>query len=287
MRTESEILNLILTLARQDERIRAVGMNGSRVNVNAPADKLRDFDIVYFASDVASFLGDESWLAPFGERLITQKPDEMVLFPHPSTGCFAYLMLFADGNRIDLTLVPLQDFTRHYQDDHLFRLLLDKDGLPVELPEPSDADYWLKQPSCCMLDDCCNEFWWVSTYVAKGLWRGEFPYAARHLEIVRNQLLTMLSWKVGTRLGFNFSIGKDFKYLKRYLEATEWQALLATYRLGSEAECWQALFAAQSLFTVRSQQVAAALGFPLPTYSARVAPFNQSLFMEWETWQGV
>jgi len=35
MRTEQEMFNLILNIAKNDERIRAVYMNGSRTNPNA------------------------------------------------------------------------------------------------------------------------------------------------------------------------------------------------------------------------------------------------------------
>ena len=47
MRSEQEILDLIVNTARDDERIRAVIMNGSRVNPNAPRDVFQDFDVVY------------------------------------------------------------------------------------------------------------------------------------------------------------------------------------------------------------------------------------------------
>jgi aminoglycoside 6-adenylyltransferase len=36
MRTEREMLDLIINTARNDERVRAVIMNGSKVNPNAP-----------------------------------------------------------------------------------------------------------------------------------------------------------------------------------------------------------------------------------------------------------
>lgn len=38
MRTEKEMYDLIINTAKEDERIRAVYMNGSRTNVNAPKD---------------------------------------------------------------------------------------------------------------------------------------------------------------------------------------------------------------------------------------------------------
>ena len=73
-------------------------------------------------------------------------------------------------------------------------------------------------------DDCCNEFWMISTYIVKGICRGELPYAAYHMEaVVRPQLLTMLSWKIGTETSFDYSLGKHYKCIRRYLTGTEWR----------------------------------------------------------------
>ena len=55
MRNEKEMYDLILGIAQNDERIRAVIMNGSRANPNAPADIFQDYDIVYIVTDIASF----------------------------------------------------------------------------------------------------------------------------------------------------------------------------------------------------------------------------------------
>ena len=50
MRSEQEMFDLILNTAKEDERIRAVMMNGSRANPNAPRDCFQDYDIVYFVT---------------------------------------------------------------------------------------------------------------------------------------------------------------------------------------------------------------------------------------------
>lgn len=52
MRTEQEMLDLIITFAKQDHRIRGVLMNGSRVNPNIKKDIFQDYDIVYLVTDV-------------------------------------------------------------------------------------------------------------------------------------------------------------------------------------------------------------------------------------------
>lgn len=47
MRSEKEMFDLILDIAKGDDRIRAVYMNGSRTNQNAIPDIFQDYDIVY------------------------------------------------------------------------------------------------------------------------------------------------------------------------------------------------------------------------------------------------
>ena len=56
MRSEQEMFDLILNTAREDKRIRAVYMNGSRTNPNAPKDIFQDYDIVYVVRDTRFLL---------------------------------------------------------------------------------------------------------------------------------------------------------------------------------------------------------------------------------------
>ena len=181
MRHEKEMLDLLLNFAKNDERIRAVGMEGSRININIPKDDFQDYDISYFVTDKGSFIKCDNWLDVFGKRIIMQKPEAMSLFPAESEW-FSYLMLFCDGIKIDLTIIPVESLDTYLKHDKLIKILLDKDGLVLNPPVPTDKDYWINEPSAAFFDDCCNEFWWVSTYIAKGLLRKELLYAAWHME---------------------------------------------------------------------------------------------------------
>ncbi|UCH61257.1 MAG: aminoglycoside 6-adenylyltransferase, partial [Anaerolineales bacterium] len=70
MRSEQEMYDLIVNIARNDERIRAVILNGSRANPNAPLDFFQDFDIVYIVTELSSFKRDPEWIKCFGEIMI-------------------------------------------------------------------------------------------------------------------------------------------------------------------------------------------------------------------------
>lgn len=267
------MFDLILNFARQTPRIRVVTMNGSRANPNAPMDAFQDYDIVFVVTEMASFLADDAWLDYFGRRVMMQKPDAMELFPPDGRARFAYLMQFEDGNRIDLTLLSLEELEQYLKEDSIIRVLLDKDGRVPALPESSDVDYWIKRPTPGMFDDCCNEFWWLSTYVAKGLARNELPYAIAHLDYMRKQLMTMLSWQVGLEKGFDFSIGKQFKYLQQHVSDTTWQRLCATWNAGSPSACAEALMGVLALFREVSKDVSERFGYIYPDYDAKVSNY--------------
>ncbi|MGW9123913.1 aminoglycoside 6-adenylyltransferase [Paenibacillus chitinolyticus] len=274
MRSEQEMFDLIVKVAENDTRIRAVGLNGSRTNPNVSKDIFRDYDIVYLVTDVKSFRNDPDWVNVFGERMIMQTPDDMALFPIEPGNRFAYLMLFTDGNRIDLTLIPLEEKEMYSREDKLTVILLDKDNDLPALPPPTDENYWVQRPDAQRFADCCNEFWWVSTYVAKGLWRQEILYAIDHVNLVRAMLLKMLEWKVGMDTGFSLSIGKNGKFLKRYLDGESWKKLLSTYENGNYEQVWNALYVTGELFEPVALQVAAEFGYVYPAEEAeKIKPY--------------
>ncbi len=269
MRSEQEMYEMILDTAKTDDRIRAVLLNGSRANPNAPRDIFQDFDIVYLVTDVAPFRHNLPWIERFGELMILQLPDDMQDPPPGDDGGFAYLMQFSDGNRIDLGICPLSQAAKR-TNDSLSVLLLDKDGVVGSLDPPSERDYLPKPPSGKAFSDCCNEFWWVCPYVAKGLWREEILYA-RHMldQVVREQLMQMLAWHIGVQTGCALNPGKFGKYFQRYLEPELWQMLERTYAGAGYDDTWEALLTMGSLFERIAVLVAGNFGFDYPADDAR------------------
>lgn len=161
---------------------------------------------------VEDFTRNHKWINVFGETIITQLPDEMVIGV-TSQDSFGYLMLFTDGNRIDLTLYPVNLIQPNYWSDSLTVCWLDKDARFTNLPKPADTDYLIKAPTLKEFSDTCNEFWWVSTYVVKGLARQQIPYAKEMMEtVVRPMFMKMISWRIGTQTSFSVSFGKSGKY---------------------------------------------------------------------------
>ena len=44
-------------------------------------------------------------------------------------------------------------------------------------------------------------------------------------QIVRHELLRMISWKVGIETGFKLSVGKNYKFIERYISEDLWEKL--------------------------------------------------------------
>ena len=249
MRTEKEMFDLILQIAKQDEGIRGVYMNGSRTNVNVPKDIFQDYDVVYVVKDTKSYIENKSWIDNFGERLYMQYPDEHPDYPSDKENFYGWLMQFKDGNRIDLHVESISHAKENIINDKLCEVLLDKDNLFSHVPAATDEDYWVKRPSKEQYLCTCTEFWWCLNNVAKGLWREEIPYVQYMLNFcVRKQLEKMLSWKIGIETGFSVSVGKSAKYMCRWLEKEEWEAYLATYCGTDTEQWWSAVFKMCDLF---------------------------------------
>lgn len=282
MRTEKEMMDMILNVAIKDSRVRMVTLEGSRTNVNVKPDEYQDYDISFLVTELDSYLVNEEWLEIFGRRIIMQKPEDMELFEPDLGGWFSYLMLFEDGNRIDLTLVPLEDLDKYLAGDKLMLILLDKDNLVPDPPVPTDIEYHVKRPTVRQFDDCCNEFWWVCTYVVKGLLRKEFLFAADHFYlIVRKELIRMIAWNVGYAENFSRNLGKNQKELENTLSKEVWEQLISTYAMGSYEELWIAFEKCMQLFRDVSKEVSQKLGIMYPDYDERITKW-----IDKQNWEG-
>jgi aminoglycoside 6-adenylyltransferase len=268
MRSENEMLELILNFAKLDDRIRLVLMNGSRVDPSATHDQFCDFDIVYFVRNIKSFTKDESWIETnFGKILILQKPDDW--FSHPydyeSNQPFAYLIQFLDGNRIDLTLVDLENIGNYTSEasGEPSRILLQKDPIQGVTDYDKFDKFYVRLPNKKEFMDTCNEFYWLAPYVSKGIIRKELIYVKTIMETVQfEQLYKLLNWSVATRFKTPVRIGKFSKNLHRYLKSKDYEDLLNCFSGADFEDIWGKEINAIRLFHRHAQVVAGFMDFP-------------------------
>ena len=251
MRTEAEMLDVILKIA-ETLQVEAVAMSGSRTNQKASKDEFQDYDVVYVVENLDELIIDLSWLDQFGKRIIEQH----VLLDHRRL----YLMLFEDGNRIDLTLCPKDHIQEWVDSEANYTVLEDKMGLFMP-HSPSPQRYWADPASQIDFEKVCNEFWWVSAYVVKGIHRKQLIYATDHLYgNCQQELLKVLAWQVTADKG-TIDVGKNSKYLFQYLPAEKEKEFSNLLDFSSLDKITQSLFATIQLFHQEAQSLAHKMGF--------------------------
>ncbi len=251
MRTETEMFDLILQTAKS-LKVEAVAMSGSRTDTKAPKDEFQDYDVVYVVDDLDNLTSNLAWLDQFGTRIIEQ---------HNILGNRRlYLMLFEDGNRIDLTLCPKDHIQEWVESEADFTVLEDPKGL-FEFYSPSPQRFWTSPASQIDFEKACNEFWWVSAYVVKGIHRKQVIYATDHLYgICQQELLKVLACQVASDRG-TVDIGKNYKYLFQYLPTEKEKQFSALLDFSSLEKLTQSLFATMEFFHQEAQYLAQKMGF--------------------------
>ena len=251
MRAETEMLDLILQTAKTLQ-VKAVAMSGSRTNPKASKDEFQDYDVVYVVENLDELITDLSWLDRFGKRIIEQE----VTLGHRRL----YLMLFEDGNRIDLTLCPKEHIQEWVDSEAGFTVLEDSEHLFKPYSQNLER-YWTSPATETDFEKSCNEFWWVSAYVVKGICRKQVIYATDHLYgICQQEFLKILAWQVASNRGV-VDIGKNYKYLFNYLPTEKEKEFSDLLDFSSIDKITQSLLATMQLFHREAQRLAQKLGF--------------------------
>lgn len=261
MRTENEVLAQLLDFANSENRVRAVILNGSRVNPNVEKDLFCDYDVVFSVTDPDYYLNNQEWIQQFGELVIMQQNDGMI----GGKVKYIFLMQFKDGIRIDLNLDPVECITQTIANDSLTKVLLDKDNIIKPLPPPDDSIHYVRKPTEAEFNKVINEAWWIQTYMAKGIWRDELSLVRYMYEVImQNCIVKLLSWYVGMEHDWKVNVGKCGRWLKKHLPEPLFNEFMATYSGTAYEQIWTNLFNAGNLIGKVGTDVAQELGYKYP-----------------------
>lgn len=260
MRSEKEVINQLLSFSEDNDMVRAVLLNGSRANPNIKNDIFSDYDVKFAVTDPKYFLNNQEWIKYFGEIIIMQQNN----IHENGEEWYIFLMIFSDGIRIDLSFIKAENIC-NYLDDSLTIKLMDKDNLIRDLDLPSDKSYYTQKPTQEEFDKTINNFWWVSTYVAKGIWREELPYAKYMLDvIVRDSLTKLVAWYIGMNHNWRVNTGAAGRWFEKFLPVELWEAYRKTYAGSNYEEIWISLMEAGRLARIIGLEIATHLEFTYP-----------------------
>jgi aminoglycoside 6-adenylyltransferase len=198
-----DFLGRLVAWAGLHDLIRASLLTSTRATNPAAVDRLSDYDVILYVTDVAPFGDREHWLPALGTVLVRMSPIEARVFD----GLPGYWegVIYDDGTKADFTIAPVELLRRAVATgqvpaelDHGYQVLLDKDELAGGLLAPTFRAYLPPKPSAQRYQDVVEEFWWETTYVAKYLWRDELVAARTVLDgILRREVLQpMLEWLI-------------------------------------------------------------------------------------------
>lgn len=264
----------------QESDLRLFAMNGSRVNEKIPADKFQDYDVVFFAENIDKYLHDPAFLARFGEILIMSEPETDGLYPPDFTAGtgYIYLVQYTSGIRIDFQFRTLTQLSAYLKADTLTKVIGDKDHRIHKEIVPHDTQYWLAPPTAKLLYSSANEFAWQTCNTLKAVLRREWLSAETALDLTRNELLRKIAWTVGIDHGFRRSYGKQNTQIMNYLDPSDFQMFMKTYRTDSSEHMLDSL---EHMSWLEKKQLTALVHFlaldPIPFQQLERVPFRYLL----------
>jgi aminoglycoside 6-adenylyltransferase len=268
---EAAVLARLTAWAEREEAVRTLVLTSSRARADETADALSDYDVIVGVGDTEDFLAGGDWVRGYGEPLASWSDRHEVLGV-ATTFCG---VVYADRIKVDYSVWPQALVERVGEAPRLpddldvgYRVLLDKDGATSGWRAATYRAHVPEQPTRAAYEELVEEFWWVTTYVAKGLWRGELFFAKWVLDCDAKSgaLRRMLEWRIELDHAWTLRPGSYGRGLERLLPADVWSELAATYGGVSAEECWEALFRTTALFRRVATDVGEALGHPYPAH---------------------
>jgi aminoglycoside 6-adenylyltransferase len=164
--------------ARPD--IRALLLTSSRTRPGGPVDVLSDYDLILAVTDTFCTGWEAAWLCDYGEPMV-RWGDEGEVLGHTT---HFRSVIYQDYVKIDYSIWPdallgrvAASSTLPEGLDEGYRVLLDKDGATAGWKPPTYRAFIPARPTQAEYLALVEEFWWVSTYIAKSLWRNELVFA--------------------------------------------------------------------------------------------------------------
>jgi len=228
----------------ENNDLRLFAMNGSKINTNIPDDKFKDFDVVFFTDKVEKYKYNKSFLKRFGEILLITEPDKNEdLFPltFPEKDGYIYLVQYTNGERIDFQFQHLKRLENYLKEDSLTKIIGDKDSRIKNKPIPSDRDYWIELPAAETVTTSIEEFYWQFNNALKATLRNEFLLAQQYINLVRNELIRLMTWYTSYKDELKQSFGKANHQILEHLNEETSTLLCSTFDTQSNKDVYISL----------------------------------------------
>lgn len=268
---EDPVIERIIRWGSERSDVRATILTSSLCNPNAPVDRLSDYDVIFVVRDIHPYHFNDSWLEDFGRVLVLWR--DPIRLEHGQERFARITQYEENGLKIDFTFWPVELLLKIIAEPLLspdldigYRVLLDKDGLAVDLKPPTYRAYIPSPPTEAEFLEVIEVFFHEATYMAKHLWRDDLMPAKHQLdkEMKADQLRRMLEWRMEIDHDWSVKPGVIGRGLKPLTRPDLWAELERTYVGPGMEENWEAMFATIELMGKVGREVGQALGYIYP-----------------------
>ena len=267
MRQENEVIENILSVAKQDDAVRAI----VRTNL-VKREYIHSYEFYFIVNDTDKF-EDDVFEKTFGERILLYRADKNYPGMFPDTK--AHLMVFRDGITIVVNAIEIKAFLARYNRENVyenvwigdtFKVILDKDNVLPEVERMEETQtLFAGKPSEEEFLGTCNEFFWVLKTFSEYALRKELPAAMFYLnDPVRGMLNKMIRWHIYLKQGKPVDMGVLDANMEKLLEEEIFLLYKKTYPTAEPEQLWKAFDSAVELWHRTAVSVAGKCGFAYP-----------------------
>lgn len=266
---EKEVVDGLVAWGTAHPLIRAMVLTSSRTRPDGPVDLLSDYDLILAVSDVGPFASGDAWIAEYGRPMVRWGDQGEMR----DLATYFRSAIYQNYVKIDYSIWPVELLSRIAASTSLpdqldvgYRVLLDKDQRTAGWKPPSYQAHIPARPTEAEYQALVEEFWWVTTYVAKSLWRDELVFAKWVLDqdLKLEAMRRMLEWRIEINWNWSVKPGVYGRGLKQLLPPDIWGEFAGTYVSLDVQETWAALDRVITLFRQVASEVGNALGYPYP-----------------------
>ena len=266
----TELIDRITTWAADEDNIRVLILTGSTTRGAGTSDRFSDRDIEIIATDPAPLLADDAWIRAIAPVWVALYLENGVNDPETR------LVFFEGGRKVDFVISSPSRLTGMIEANRLdglyergYRVLMDKDGITADLPEPTGSGPKRSLPTQSEFADTVTEFWFEAAHMPTYLVREDLWVVKTRDWTMKDMLLRMLEWHALATSGPNTDTWYIGTKMKRWVDAATWREVHDVFGRFDRADSWRGLTAMMRLFTRLTHETASVLGLSYPEESER------------------
>jgi len=267
MNTNQQLLDAIISFARENENVNALILIGSQARTENYADEYSDIDLILVAKNPDNFISSDEWLINIGVPHIS--------FVEPTIGGEKERrVIFDNALDVDFVIISQKQAQNALQSNegleilsNGYKILVNKNNLTIPpLINPLEKSYPV--PSEDIFTNVVNDFWFHAIWTTKKLLRKEL-WAAKFCmdSYMKGKLLWMIEQYEHGKYGQSYNTWYGGRFIDSWADQNIKNCLCKTFAHYEKTDMISALIETMNLFRSLAIEVAKAYGFEYPSHA--------------------